>query len=80
MTTTPKSSRPWVKALLHSVYDQPDTDAVNDHFDRIVDAPASNLPAVADTPRDRTARHPGLHQLLQGDLEGEAPIPKIAKP
>jgi len=47
MATTPKSSWPWVKALLHSVYDQPDTDAVNAQFDRIVDALASKLPAVA---------------------------------
>lgn len=48
MSTTPKSSWPWVKALLHSVYDQPDADAVNDQFDRIVDALANKLPAVAD--------------------------------
>lgn len=48
MSATPKSSWPWVKALLHSVYDQPDTDAVNDQFDRIGDALANKLPAVAD--------------------------------
>jgi transposase-like protein len=48
MSTTPKSSWPWVKALLHSVYDQPDADAVNDQFGRIVDALANKLPAVAD--------------------------------
>ena len=48
MATTPKSSWPWVKALLHSVYDQPDTDAVHAQFDRIVDALASKLPTVAE--------------------------------
>ena len=48
MSTTPKSSWPWVKALLHSVYDQPDKAAVNDQFDRIIDALANKLPAVAD--------------------------------
>lgn len=48
MATTPKSSWPWVKALLHSVYDQPDAAAVNDQFDRIVDALAGKLPAVAE--------------------------------
>ncbi|PKM05631.1 MAG: IS256 family transposase, partial [Gammaproteobacteria bacterium HGW-Gammaproteobacteria-4] len=48
MSATPKSSWPWVKALLHSVYDQPDKTAVNDQFDRIVDALANKLPAVAD--------------------------------
>ena len=47
MSATPKSW-PWVKALLHSVYDQPDKGAVNDQFDRIVDALAGKLPAVAD--------------------------------
>ena len=48
MSATPKSSWPWVKALLHSVYDQPDADAVNAQFDRIVDALPGKLPAVAD--------------------------------
>jgi transposase-like protein len=36
-----------VKALLHSVYDQPDADAVHAQFDRIVDALADKLPIVA---------------------------------
>lgn len=48
MSTTPKSSWPWVKALLHSVYDQPDKAAVNDQFDRIIEALANKFPAVAD--------------------------------
>ncbi|HEX3004526.1 MAG TPA: IS256 family transposase [Angustibacter sp.] len=48
MGTCPKSSWPWVKTMLHSVYDQPDTDAVNAQFDRLLDAVADKLPAVAD--------------------------------
>ena len=48
MSATPKSSWPWVKALLHSVYDQPDAATVHAQFDRIVDALAGKLPAVAD--------------------------------
>jgi len=48
MATTPKSSWGWVKALLHSVYDQPDAEAVNAQFDRIVHALNEKLPAVAD--------------------------------
>jgi putative transposase len=48
MSATPKSSWGWVKALLHSVYDQPDADAVHAQFDRIVDALADKLPAVAE--------------------------------
>ena len=48
MTVTPKSAWPWVKALLHSVYDQPDTDAVHAQFDRIITTLVDKLPAVAD--------------------------------
>ena len=47
MQVTPKSSWGWVKALLHSVYDQPDADAVQAQFDRIVDALTDKLPTVA---------------------------------
>jgi transposase-like protein len=48
MSVTPKSSWGWVKALLHSVYDQPDAEAVHAQFDRIVEALADKLPEVAD--------------------------------
>ncbi|WP_244931475.1 IS256 family transposase [Nocardioides sp. W7] len=48
MSTTPKSSWGWVKALLHSVYDQPDADAAHAQFDRVVDALADKLPTVAE--------------------------------
>jgi putative transposase len=48
MSVTPKSSWGWVKALLHSIYDQPDAEAVHAQFDRIVDALAEKLPAVAE--------------------------------
>ena len=47
MSATPKNSWGWVKALLHSVYDQPDAEAVHAQFDRVVDALADKLPAVA---------------------------------
>ena len=47
MAVTPKSSWGWVKALLHSVYDQPDQQAVHAQFDRIIDALTDKLPAVA---------------------------------
>ncbi len=47
MSATPKSSWPWVKALLHSVYDQPDTDAVEAQFDRVIEALTEKLPDVA---------------------------------
>ena len=48
MSLTPKSSWGWVKALLHSVYDQPDAAAVHAQFDRVVDALATKLPEVAE--------------------------------
>ena len=47
MAATPKSAWGWVKALLHSVYDQPDADAVHAQFDRILDALTDKLPQVA---------------------------------
>jgi transposase-like protein len=48
MSVTPKSSWGWVKALLHSIYDQPDAEAVHAQFDRVVDALTDKLPAVAE--------------------------------
>jgi putative transposase len=47
MAVTPKSSWPWVKTLLHSVYDQPDAEAVHAQFDRVLDALEGKLPQVA---------------------------------
>jgi putative transposase len=48
MAITPKSSWGWVKALLHSVYDQPDAEAVHAQFDRIIETLTEKLPAVAE--------------------------------
>jgi putative transposase len=48
MSVTPKSSWPWVKALLHSIYDQADADAVHAQFDRVVDALSEKFPKVAE--------------------------------
>jgi putative transposase len=48
MAATPKASWPWVRALLHSVYDQPDATAVHAQFDRVLDAVAEKLPKVAE--------------------------------
>ncbi len=48
MSATPKTNWPWVKALLHSIYDQPDAEAVHAQFDRVVDALHEKLPAVAE--------------------------------
>src|SRR3954469_15083322 len=48
MSATPKSAWGWVKALLHSVYDQPDAEAVHAQFDRVLDTLADKLPKVAE--------------------------------
>ena len=48
MAITPKASWPWVRTLLHSVFDQPDAESVAAQYDRIIDALADKLPKVAD--------------------------------
>ncbi|MFC6423186.1 IS256 family transposase [Ornithinimicrobium tianjinense] len=48
MSVTPKSMWPAVKAMLHSVYDQPDASAVHAQFDRLIDYVTDKLPAVAE--------------------------------
>ena len=67
MSVTPKSSWPWVKALLHSVYDQPDADAVHAQFDRITRrrCPTSSPPSPQHL-EDARERHPRVHRLPQG--------------
>ena len=44
---TPKSAWGWVRALLHSVYDQPDAASVHAQFGRVLDALDEKLPQVA---------------------------------
>ena len=48
MSVTPKAMWPAVKAMLHSVYDQPDAPAVRAQFDRLLDYVADKLPDVHD--------------------------------
>ena len=48
MSICPKSLWPAVKAMLHSVYDQPDQAAVHAQFDRLLDYVGVKLPAVAE--------------------------------
>jgi putative transposase len=53
MSITPKSSWPWVRTLLHSIYDQPDAESVVAQFDRVLDALSDKVPKVAEHPRRR---------------------------
>jgi putative transposase len=48
MSVTPKASWPWVKTMLHSVYDQPDAKSVAAQYDRVLDALREKLPRVAE--------------------------------
>src|SRR5271163_427570 len=48
MAVTPKSSWPWVRTLLHSVFDQPDAQSVAAQYDRITDALSDKLPKVTE--------------------------------
>ncbi len=48
MAACPQSSWPWVRALLHSVYDQPDAASVHAQFDRVLYALANKLPKAAE--------------------------------
>ncbi len=48
MAVTPKAMWPAVKAMLHSVYDQPDAPAVSAQFDRLMDYVTERLPDVAE--------------------------------
>ena len=48
MSICPKSMWPAVKAMLHSVYDQPDAPAVAAQFDRLIDYVDDKLPDVAE--------------------------------
>jgi putative transposase len=47
MAQTPKTSWAGVRALLHSVYDQPDAKAVDAQYDRVLETLAEKLPKVA---------------------------------
>ncbi|EZP48215.1 IS256 family transposase [Micrococcus luteus] len=48
MGITPKNMWPAVKAMLHSVYDQPDAASVHAQFDRLLDYVSGKLPTVAE--------------------------------
>ncbi len=48
MSPCPKSLWPAVKAMLHSVYDQPDAASVHARFERPLDYVQEKLPKVFD--------------------------------
>src|SRR4051794_5233060 len=48
MAVCPKNAWTWVRALLHSVYEQPDADSVHAQFDHALAALSDKLPKVAE--------------------------------
>ncbi len=48
MAICPKHAWPGVKTMLHSVYDQPDAEAVHAQFDKLLQAVTERLPQVHD--------------------------------
>ncbi len=48
MPVCPKKAWTWVRALLHSVYEQPDAASVHARFDHVLAALADKLPRVAE--------------------------------
>ena len=62
MSATPKASWPWVKTLLHSVYDQPDAASVHAQYDRLVDAVPTSSPSRR-APGRRPRRRARLHRF-----------------
>jgi putative transposase len=47
MAVCPKTAWTWARALLHSVYEQPDAASVHAQFDHVLDALTDKLPRVA---------------------------------
>ena len=68
MAITPKASWPWVRTLLHSVFDQPDAESVAAQYDRIIDALSDKLPKVAEHLENARADLPAFTAFPQADL------------
>ena len=77
MSVTPKSMWPAVKAMLHSVYDQPDAAAVHAQFDRLIDYVAEKPPRSPSTsPRPaRTSSRSPRSRRTSGPRSGPTTPP-----
>jgi transposase-like protein len=57
-----------VRALLHSVYDQPAASAVHAQFDRVLDVLTEKLPKVSRPPRRRPRQRTRVRPVPRGSL------------
>jgi transposase-like protein len=82
MSVTPKNMWPAVKAMLHSVYDQPDAAAVHAQFDRLLDYVAAKLPDVAthlDTARADILAFTGFPKDVWTQIWSNNPAERLNK-
>ena len=63
MSACPKSSWPAVKAMLHSVYDQPDAASVHAQYDKLAGLRRHEAARRPRPPRRRPRRRPGVHHV-----------------
>jgi putative transposase len=80
MAATPKASWPWVKTLLHSVYDQPDAASVHAQYDRLIEAISAKLPKVAahlDTARADVLAFTGFPKELWRQIWSNNPQERL---
>jgi|GEM_PF-1811701 len=73
----PESILPWVKTLLHSVYDQPDAASVHAQYDRLIDAISEKLPKVAghlDAARADVLAFTGFPKELRRQIWSNNPL------
>jgi len=75
MGLTPKTMWPAVKAMLHSVYDQPDAAALQAQIDRLLDYVGAKLPEVHDHLDRARAGLLSFTVFSQGDLDPD-PVPQ----
>jgi transposase-like protein len=68
MSVRPKASWGAVKAMLHSVYDQPDAASVHAQYDKYARHPRRQATCRGRPPRRSPRRRPRVHRVPQRDL------------
>src|SRR5660397_187898 len=82
MAITPRAMWPAVKAMLHSVYDQPDGPSVHAQFDRLLDYVTERLPAVAEhleSARDDLLAFTGFPKDVWSQIWSNNPAERLNK-